>query len=213
MPGAFLESPRFPDDLASWSKSGVGWSNQVVTVKSGREVRNQVWVYPRARFDIANALRLVALKGESAAPYNIALVRNWIITMQGQWSGFRFKDWTDYTDEGAGVFVQAPDSVRTVFQMAKNYTIGAVTQQRAIYKPVASPAIQVYDNAVLGSPTVDTTTGLVTFGSAPATGHALTWTGQFDIPVRFAADMLEWALEGDGALYVLQSIPLVEIRI
>jgi uncharacterized protein (TIGR02217 family) len=181
-------------------------------VKSGREVRNQVWTYPKARYDIANALRLVALQGEGAATYNIAKVRDWIITMQGQYSGFRFKDWTDFLDEGKGTFVQSPNSALLVFQMAKAYTMGSVTQLRLIAKPVASPAIQVFDNGSLVTPTVDTTTGLVTFVSAPVTGHTLTWTGQFDVPVRFAADMLDWALD-QGGLYVLQSIPLIEIRI
>jgi uncharacterized protein (TIGR02217 family) len=211
MAGAFLETPRFPDDLAVWAKSGVGWSNQVVTVKSGREVRNQVWTYPKSRFDIANALRLVAIQGEGAAAYNIALVRNWIITMQGQYSGFRFKDATDFKDEAAGTFVVQPDGVLTVFQMAKSYTMGAVTQLRQIQKPV-SATVAVFDNGSPVSPTVDYTTGKVTFGSPPTSGHTLTWTGQFDIPVRFALDMLDWALD-QGGLYVIQTIPLVEIRI
>ncbi len=211
MPGAFLESPRFPDDLAVWAKSGVGFSNQVITLKSGKRVRNQVWVYPLAKFDVVNALRLAGLSGVPAANYSVQVLRDWIIVMQGQYSGFRFKDHTDFKDEGKGVFVETPDSARTVFQMAKNYTVGAVTVQRAIYKPTVSPATKVYDNAVLGSPTVDTTTGLVTFGSAPATGHTLTWTGDFDIPVNFAVDMLEYALDL-GAMYTVQSIPLVEQR-
>lgn len=277
MSGAFLESPRFPDDLAIWSKSGVGWSNQVVTVKSGREQRNQLWTYPRARFDIANALRVVALKGEGTATYNIALVRNWILAMQGQYSGFRFKDWTDFSDEGGGVFAAVPDGVTTVFQMAKNYGIGTVTIQRAIYKPITSPAASIYKNAglltVTTDYTIDTTTGLVTFiatpvlasftgsisgttlsvsavtgtivigqtlaganvtagtlitagsgstwtvnnsqavGSEAMTSHdTLTWSGQFDIPVRFAADLIDYALGLDG-FYVVQTIPLIEIRI
>lgn len=211
MAGAFLESPRFPDDLAIWAKSGVGFSTQVVTVKSGREVRNQLWTYPRARFDLANALRVAAIRGEGPATYNIAVVRNWIISMQGQYSGFRFKDHTDFSDEGTGTFVTQPDGVATVFQMAKSYTMGAVTVLRAIYKPVASPAVQVFDNGSPVSPTVDTTAGTATFGSPPTNGHTLTWTGQFDIPVRFAADMVDWAF--DGAMYTLQSIPLIEVRI
>jgi uncharacterized protein (TIGR02217 family) len=215
MSGAFLESPRFPDDLATWSKSGVGWSNQVITVKSGREQRNQLWTYPRARFDIANALRVPGLSGTRQtawAGYSVQTLRDWIITMQGQYSGFRFKDFTDFLDEGTGVFTAAPDGTTTVFQLAKNYTIGAVTMQRAIYKPITSPAIQVFDNGSPVSPSVDTTTGLVTFSPAPSSGHTLTWTGNFDIPVRFAVDLLDYALDPAG-LYVVQSIPLIEIRI
>ena len=206
--------------MAVWAKTGIGWSNQVVTVKSGREVRNQVWTYPRARFDLANALAVVAIQGEGAVQYNVAEVRNWIVAMQGQYQGFRFKDATDFKDEGGGAFVKpgvtppvvvGGDGTTTQFQMVKTYTIGAVTQLRLIAKPVTA-TVQVFDNGSLASPTVDTTTGLVTFASAPLSGHTLTWTGQFDVPVRFAADLLEWALDQAG-MYVLQSIPLVEIRI
>jgi uncharacterized protein (TIGR02217 family) len=219
MSGAFLESPRFPDRLAIWAKTGIGWSNQVVTVRSGREVRNQVWVYPRARFDLANALAVVAIKGEGAASLNVAEVRNWIIAMQGQYQGFRFKDHTDFADEGAGVFIKpganppvvvSGDGTTAQFQMVKTYTIGAVTQMRLIAKPV-SASVQVFDNGSPVSPTIDYTTGIVTFGSAPSSGHILTWTGQFDVPVRFAADMIDWALD-PGGMYVL-SVPLIEIRI
>jgi uncharacterized protein (TIGR02217 family) len=229
MSGLFIESPRFPDDLAVWSKSGISNSTQVALVKSGREQRNSLWVYPRARFDISNALRLADLNqnatGNYTTGYFIQLLRDWIVAMQGQLVGFRFKDWTDYRDEGRGAFVKPGvvppaivngDGTTTVFQMVKSYTMGTQVIPRLISKPIVSPAIQIYVNGVLQTVTVnytiDTTTGLVTFTSAPGGGQTITWTGQFDTPVRFAADILEYALD-DGGLYDVQSIPLVEIRI
>jgi uncharacterized protein (TIGR02217 family) len=224
--GLFVESPRFPDDLAVWSKSGISNSTQVALVKSGREQRNSLWVYPRAKFDIANGLRLPDLSNvQGSNAYRIQLLRDWIVAMQGRVVGFRFKDWTDYQDEGRGVFVKPNvvppaivngDGSTTIFQMVKSYTIGTQIVPRLIAKPVVSPAIQIYVNGVLQvvttNYTIDTTTGLVTFTSAPGSGQTLTWTGQFDTPVRFGADMLEYALDS-GGLYDVQSIPLVEIRI
>jgi uncharacterized protein (TIGR02217 family) len=215
--GLFVETPRFPDDLAVWAKSGVSNSTQVALVKSGREQRNSLWVYPRAKFDIANALRLADLNanqtGSPTTGYFIQLLRDWIVAMQGQLVGFRFKDWTDYRDEGRGTFTALPNSVLTVFQMAKSYTIGTQAILRLIAKPV-SGSITVFDNGGTpsGSVTVDPTTGLVTFGTPPSTGHVMTWAGQFDTPVRFGADILEYALDPAG-LYDVQSIPLIEIRI
>lgn len=224
MSGLFIESPRFPDDLAIWAKSGISASTQVSMVKSGREQRNSLWTYPKARFDVSNGLRLpdiLAIIPTNA--YRLQLLRDWIVAMQGQLVGFRFKDHTDYLDEGRGFFAKPNvvppaivngDGTTTVFQMVKSYTIGMQVVLRLIAKPIVSPAIQIYVNSVLqGSGYVlDTTTGLITFTTAPASGQTLTWTGQFDTPVRFGVDMLEYALE-DAGLYDVHSIPLVEIRI
>lgn len=212
MSGLFIETPRFPDDLAVWAKSGISSSTQVAQVKSGREQRNSLWVYPRAKFDVANALRLPDLSNvQGSNAYRIQLLRDWIVAMQGQLCGFRFKDWTDYQDEGCGTFTAVPNGVLLAFQMAKSYTIGTQVILRLIAKPV-SGAISFFDNGSPTSPTLDTTTGIATFASAPASGHTLTWTGQFDVPVRFAADILEYVMD-TGGLYDVQTIPLIEVRI
>jgi uncharacterized protein (TIGR02217 family) len=212
MSGLFIETPRFPDDLAIWAKSGISSSTQISMVKSGRIQRNSLWVYPKARFDIANALRLPDLSNVQATnAYRIQLLRDWIVAMQGRACGFRFKDWTDYQDETRGTFTALPNSVLTVFQMAKSYTIGTQVILRLISKPLAT-GIAFQDNGGTVTPSYDSTTGLVTFGSPPATGHVLTWTGQFDTPVIFGIDMLEYALD-PGGLYDVQSIPLTEIPI
>ena len=75
-----------------------------------------------------------------------------------------------------------------------------------------------FDNASPVSPTVDYTTGLVTFGSAPTSGHTLTWTGQFDTPCRFDIDDLKIELvdelpAGGDLLCRWASIPLIELRV
>lgn len=38
--------------------------------------------------------------------------------------------------------------------------------------------------------TIDNTTGIVTFSTAPPTGHVLTWSGEFDTPMRFLQNSL-----------------------
>jgi uncharacterized protein (TIGR02217 family) len=59
---------------------------------------------------------------------------------------------------------------------------------------------------------VDTTTGLVTFGTAPAAGAAITAGFQFHVPVRFDTDYLEFTMSGpDYGEFV--DIPVVEIRV
>ena len=59
---------------------------------------------------------------------------------------------------------------------------------------------------------VDTTTGLVTFASAPAPGTAITAGFEFDVPVRFDTDSLCINL-ANFAAGELPSLPLVEVRI
>jgi hypothetical protein len=58
---------------------------------------------------------------------------------------------------------------------------------------------------------VDTTTGSVTFTTAPGAGVAITAGFEFDVPVRFDTDMLDVTLDLER-LGSITSIPLVEIR-
>ena len=59
--------------------------------------------------------------------------------------------------------------------------------------------------------TVDTTTGVVTFDTAPAAGVAVTAGFAFDVPVRFDTDALDVTLDLER-LGSITSIPLLEIR-
>ena len=57
----------------------------------------------------------------------------------------------------------------------------------------------------------DTTTGVLTFGTAPAAGVAITAGFAFDVPVRFDTDALDVTLDLER-LGSITSIPLLEIR-
>jgi uncharacterized protein (TIGR02217 family) len=58
---------------------------------------------------------------------------------------------------------------------------------------------------------VDTTTGQITFTTAPASGVIVTAGFEFDVPVRFDTDQLDVThdLERLGSI---TSIPLIEVR-
>ena len=58
---------------------------------------------------------------------------------------------------------------------------------------------------------VETATGVVTFGSAPGAGVAVTAGFEFDVPVRFDSDALDVTLDIER-LGSITSIPLLEIR-
>jgi uncharacterized protein (TIGR02217 family) len=212
---AFLETPRFPENIAFNAVGGPTYLTSVVTVSSGLEQRNSLWTFARMVWDV----------GQVTAPLSsygvlIAFFR----AVGGKRTSFRFKDFTDFTEAmpaGSGAsgvlgLTGLGDGTTTVFQMVKNYPTGALTDQRLIRKPI-SGTCAFFDNGSPVSPTVDYTTGLVTFGSPPTTGHTLTWTGQFDVPVRFDTDDMKYRIVNrQGAAGELlvdwPSIPLIEDR-
>jgi uncharacterized protein (TIGR02217 family) len=141
----------------------------------------------------------------------------------GRLRRIRFNDWFDYkscppsaspaaTDQAIGV---ASGALATS-QLVKHYTSGVRTWVRAIRKPVAGTVAIAVD----GSPktpgthfNVDASTGLVTFtpGNIPTAGQAVTAGYEFDVPVRFDADLRQTTLTVER-MGEVRSIPLIEVR-
>ena len=83
---------------------------------------------------------------------------------------------------------------------------------RTIAKPVAG-TLRVALGMVeqMSGWTVDTTTGVLTFTAAPASGVIVRAGFEFDVPVRFDSDTLDVTLDFER-LGSITSIPLLEIR-
>ncbi len=193
---------QFPADISYGSSGGPEYATDVVTASSGYEQRNVNWQQARARFNVAHGVKTQA---------QLATLIAFFRARKGRAYGFRFKDWTDY--QGSSEALGTGDGTTTHFQLVRHYASGSVTELRTITKPV-SGTVQVYENGVLQTSgvTVDTTTGIVTFATAPATGVALTASFQFDVPVRFDTDQLSASLDAYG-INSWQNIALVEVRI
>jgi uncharacterized protein (TIGR02217 family) len=192
---AFLETPRFPDELAAWAVGGRGFQTSAVQTYGGQEFRNQNWALALGQWEIPEAQRIT----NPLSAYSYKLLRNFFLALRGGFNGFRFKDYTDYTDEGAGVLV-AIDA--THYQLYKNYVSGALTYSQIINKPI-SPVTFTGGSGI----SVDYTTGIITVTTAPSA-----WQGQFDIPVRFINDVPMNGVDSSGALMSWHSIKLVEVR-
>ena len=84
---------------------------------------------------------------------------------------------------------------------------------RTIAKPVAG-TVQMFKDGVeqLSGWSVDVTTGVVTFGTAPAAGVEITADFEFDVPARFDTDHMAVTTE-TYRLHRWQPIPLVELRL
>jgi uncharacterized protein (TIGR02217 family) len=101
---------------------------------------------------------------------------------------------------------------KTQFQLVKHYPSGSVIEVRTITKPVAG-TVEVYLDGIeqLSGWSVDTTTGLVTFGTAPPLGVEVTADFEFDVPVRFDTDHMAVTIES-YRLHAWQQIPIVQLR-
>ena len=213
MAAPFIETPRFPDELAAWAKGGRAYRTIAVETYGGDEYRTAAWSMPRGEWDISSALR----QTQPNATYNWKALRNFFNACKGQLYAFRFKDFQDYTDDGAGVLGTTGLAVAATlaYQMYKNYTVSPLTTQVIVQKPVVG-TVKVFNNGVQqttpGQYTLDTTTGIVTFVSQPTVGHTLTWTGEYDVPARFASDIPNMGLEDTGSLLEWQDLRIIQVR-
>lgn len=136
---SFLETPRFPDEIAMWAHGGVNYNTNVIQTNSGREIRNQVWQYGKGVWDFPEVLRTVDANTNG---YRLRILRDFFRVAKGRTNGFRFKDFTDYTDDGNGVMgINGLGTGLPIYQMYKNYVTGALTDQRIIQKPVSGQII------------------------------------------------------------------------
>lgn len=114
--------------------------------------------------------------------------------MGGMWSGFRFKDWTDFKscrldadptplDMPLAVSGDSPSS----FRLMKQYVAGASVQLREITRPIGSTIRVANDSGIEQTDwTLDEATGLLTAGGS-FSGVPTAWGGEFDTWVRFDA--------------------------
>jgi uncharacterized protein (TIGR02217 family) len=208
MPANFHEV-SFPLAIAFHSTGGPGRRTEIVTLGSGHEERNAVWAASRRRYDVGSGVRSLD---------DLSAVIAFFEARAGQLYGFRFKDFADCkscapaavpaaTDQALG----SGDGTTCIFQLRKAYADTAAAYVRDIAKPVAGSVLVAVNGAALtGGFSVDTTTGLVTFDTAPANHAVLTAGFLFDTPVRFDTDTLSVNLASFAA-GEMTSIPLAEI--
>lgn len=181
---------------------------------SGVSQRNVNRLDPLHRYSVNTALLTQS---------QLNALREFFHCRDGMARGFRMRDCTEFWASSDGDFnspIGTPnqfgtgDGSTTVFGLYKTYTSGGVNRTRRIVKPV-SATVSIYKNGVLQTLTTDYTidyaTGIVTFVSAPTNGHALTWTGRFDVPVRFATDFFDAAMNDAATAISYNNLPLLEI--
>jgi len=201
---------RFPDNISRGARGGPERRTQVVELASGDEERNASWANSRRRYDVAYGIRRADDLAAVVAFFEARNVRLY---------GFRYKDWADYKSNLSSQAITATDQqigtgtgILNTFALAKRYTSGAQTWIRTIAKPVAGTVREALGTVEqMSGWTVDTTTGVVTFASAPGGGVIIRAGFELDVPVRFDTDMLDVTLDIERLGSII-SIPLLEIR-
>lgn len=202
---------RFPTAIAFGSTGGPERRTEIVALGSGFEERNAVWANSRRRYDVGSGVKTLD---------DLAAVTAFFEARLGRLYGFRFKDPADFQSCVPGGAVSpldqaigTGDGATTEFQLVKTYVSGPANWVRRIAKPVAgSVRIAVGGIELSGAVTVDTTTGVVRFASAPAPGAAIAAGYAFDTAVRFDTDSLLVNLASFAA-GEMPSIPIVEVLV
>lgn len=159
-----------------------------------------------------------------------AKLRRLHIVNKGGAIGFRFKDWTDYFASADGLpcdphktpmLFGTGNGSRVTWPLIKTFTEGSETYTKQITKPVAgglaydtrANTVKIYVNGTLQTSgvSVNSTTGIVTFTSAPANSAALTWLGEYDLPVRFGSDSFAGSIEQSVTAGALNGVEIIEI--
>lgn len=200
---------QFPIEISKGAIGGPGFNTTVLGLDSGFERRNINWSIDRAKYNVAQGVKTQADMDALIAFFRARFAKAY---------GFRFQDWSDYNLPSVGgsppVLFTTIGAGPGTFQIAKVYPDSINPTTRIITKPQAGTVV-VYNNGISTNDfTVDTTTGIVTLGSTTysTTGHSISVSCQFDVPVRFDIDQMDVTITDFNNLDWAQ-IPLIEVRI
>ena len=196
-----------PTGIQYGSQFGAGFSTIIQQTASGHEVRVSRQSAGRHRFFPLKQLQTTT---EAMALKTFALAR------RGSLHSFRIKDEMDNTTASDGVSAPSAtdvalgtgDGSETDFQLIKVYdSSGPAPYTRTLTLPVAGSIVV----AVAGTPTTSFTesNGIITLNTAPTLGQIVTAGCRFEVPVRFAKGIDDWArLQAEA--YNVWSMPDLE---
>lgn len=161
------------------------WTTNILETVSGREIRGTYQIYPMYEFELAYDVLRDAKNGT-----DLATLIGFFLARQGSFDNFLYSDPQDSSvttmNFGTG------DGVTTQFQLTRTYG-STFTFAEPVQNVNGTP--QIFVNGVLQTVTTNYTlssTGLVTFVTAPGSGLALTWTGSYYYRCRFLEDKMDF---------------------
>ncbi len=199
----------FPLDVSLHGRGGPERRTEIVTLGSNRESRNARWAQSRRRYEAGYGVKNLA---------QLAKVIEFFEERRGRLFGFRWRDRLDHASCSPGEtptpfdqHIGDGDGAKRSFTLTKTYGGSFAPYVRQIMKPVAkSVRIAVNGVEMTDQVTLNSTSGLVTFLSAPPNGAVISAGFLFDTPARFDIDYLEVDMEALTA-GVIPKIPIIEI--
>lgn len=200
---------RLPEWIERGSGFGPTFRNVIQEAIAGNEQRFAQWTKCRGVGDLSYGLLT------SSDPMgDFKAILSMYRAHFGSLYPFRFRDWSDYVAVNS-VFGTG-NGTTTAFQLSMTYdpqaillgTAGTYFYVRHITLLASTPVIKI-NNIVTAAYTISSA-GLVTFTTAPAAAAQLTWSGEFDVPVRFDTDTLPVVLN-EADLASVRSIPIKEV--
>jgi uncharacterized protein (TIGR02217 family) len=190
----------FPTTIAYGATGGPKYKTRVFEADSGFEQRNSVWSEARYTADVSTGIQ---------SKEDITDLITFFRHVKGRTYPFRFKDWSDYeiTNETIG----NGDGTEVDFQIIKKYVLGVDVVTRTIRHPVASTLVVSVNGSQTTAFTLNDDTGIITFDTAPANGHDISVTCEFDVLCRFDTDHLAITLQA-FELGGWDSINIVEVK-
>lgn len=216
----FYENIVFPVNPSYGSGAGPGFNTSLIESDSGVETAIQRRSESKHVFDAAFHVR------EKSDVYDVLSLYRRVGGVSG---GFLYQDLADYTSTTKGRLwgddspaaisdndqvLGTGDGTTVDFQLVKTYGTATPQYVRRILKPVSGTVVVALDGVPTASGwSVDTTTGIVTFTSAPGVGVIVSAGYEFRVPVRFGIEvdqLLQGTIETWGDAEIPQ-IPMVEI--
>lgn len=196
---------RLPQDIEQGAMGGPAFYTNVTSISSGAEQRTVGWDRARLTWQLGYGI-------QNKEDYQTILA--FFYARQGKAYGFRFKDFSDYqaTDAQFGI----GNATNRVFRLVKPYVSGSVSFDRIITHPVVATVSLKANGVAIDPSTYDVESfGIIRFhpGQAPANAAVLTWTGEFDVPVRFDIDEFNITLGALAAGEIMNNaLPIIELR-
>lgn len=179
-------------DVSSELRRIILGRTDIITLDNGCEVRNKRWKYNKLKFSAEFPMLSVAAQNAIIHAFYAA---------NAQLYAFRINDFLDNSAVEQPLTV--PAGTKDPIQLYKTYALGPVTAMRPI-QAIQDAKIMDMDNHLVAG-VLDPILGLFT-PQDPWANIRYTWSGTFDVWVRFGSDTLE-------TTYITQDVAHAEIEL